>query len=343
MDAKFILYAFLIQGMVFSYVWTGYYVGGGQIFSYHYNMTYTWVNEGIRVKIVGNATMQYEGAPIKPQVYPFSSKGLEPTYYQLFYEGKNGPEEFILYFTNFTTTTVNLEGVTIPAIKFYKGDSYLIVSAQYGFPIEGYAQNYLPYSSATESDNISLKLTKVSPLPSFVSSERLYEVVLNLRQTETKTFPKVVYVIAPSAKITAKQLNTTVIDVEAKGYATLIFPLDEFPLVEPIGEMIINGKYYYFYPNQTTNYFGTYYVAIPENESNPYMAVTIGKYFVIFVPNGGNVSVFLANGENPLVSYKVIDEDSLKYQIMSNIYYIIPAIAVIAVIVTVVLLRRRGS
>ncbi|BCU70230.1 hypothetical protein [Stygiolobus caldivivus] len=355
MDVKFILYAFLIQGMVFSYTWSGYYIGGGQILSYHYNMTYTWLDTGINVNIVGNVSTQYQGAPIKPQVQPYSASSLMPTYYSLFYPDKYGPEEFILYFTNFTTTTADVKGEEIPAIKFYRGNSYLIVSAQYGFPIQGYAQNYLPYSSATSFDNISINLTDVKPLPNLTSSETLYQVLLHLRVNQTSTLTKAVYVVSSKSTITAssvtheinnKSFSYTSININANGYATIILPLSGFPITEPLGQITVDGKNYYFYMNQTINPFGVYYTAIYENTSNPYMAVTIGKYFVIFVPNGGNISLTLDDQQNPLVSYQVINMDSPLQQLESNhlIYYIIPAVvAIIAVLVIAVLRHRRAS
>jgi len=349
MVEKIVLYAFLIQGLILSYTISSYISGGGQIFISNYNMTMQWQDQGIALNITGKST--YYPAPlVKPQVTPYNEQGEEPTYYSFLYSDETGGLQFILFFTNFTLTSATVNGTSIPAIKFYNGNSYLIISAQYGFPIKGVAYNYISSLRLQAVDNISINMTGINPLPPLEKSGSLYKLTLKLSPNVTES----VYVVTPQANISAKSVthelenktySLAAINLESKGYITVIIPIDEFPLVEPTGTVIVNGSNYFFKMNESTTPFGTYYQSIPGNTSNPYMGFTIGKYFLLVFPSGGNISIILQNLKNPLVSYQVTDLSSPYYpftEFLQQYWIVLVMVIVLAVVVTVILKHRRG-
>ncbi|QGR18567.1 hypothetical protein [Stygiolobus azoricus] len=349
MVEKIILYAFLIQGLVLSYTVSSYISGGGQIFISNYNMTMQWQDLGIGLNITGKE-IYYPTPLVKPQVTPFNSQGEELTYYSFLYRDETGGLQFILFFTNFTLTSATVNGTNIPAIKFYNGNSYLVISAQYGFPIKGVAYNYISSLRIQAVDNISINMTGINPLPPLEKSGSLYKLTLKFSPNVKES----VYVVTPQAIISAKSLtykleNKTfslgAINLESKGYVTVIIPIDDFPIVEPTGTVLVNGSNYFFKMNGSVTPFGTYYQAIPGNTSNPYMGFTIGKYFLLIFPNGGNISIILQNLENPLTSYHVTDLSSPYYpftEFLQQYWIPLAVVIVLVVLVTVILRYRRG-
>jgi len=339
---KAILFIFILQGTVFSYSISAYAVGAGQVNIYNYTINATWLGDAFNISMSLNYTFKYLKAPLNATSYKTSSYFMAPTIYDIFYLNPQGGIQYILYFTNYSATTVTLDGKSIPAIKFYNGSTYLIVSAQYGFPIEGYGENYLPFSIKGATANLSINLNKLSPLPSFDSQYSLYYLILN--------FPHESYdigIVSPNAKISVTNVTLVkgesvgVINIMANGYATVILPLSGFPnFIEPLGEIIYNSSRYYFYMNFTNNYYGKYYLPIYYNASNPFMGLTIGHYFVLFFPIGGNISIYLNNLYNPIISYKVIEKENTSFSLFLIIGAIL-SIVIVSVVVIKILKSRK--
>jgi len=335
MTASIILFAFLIPGMIFSYTLTSstYYINQGQYLSYTYYFNMTWDYTHFDMNVISNVTSVTP--PLKPyyNVSRFNTTTL--TFYDIYYNQYYLP--IISLFTNFTMINygINNGSVTIPAIKFFNpGGSYMIVSAQYGFPIR-------IYNATTENGmkfNFSVKLNFVKPLPSFVNSYNLYKVNMTdvIGKSKVSNF---VYVVSPSAKIS--YYNTVIgnqtlgaLNISAKGYATVILPISGFPFTEPEGTIYVNGKPYYIIV-QLSSVYGEFYYSTEYASTNvPFMGAMIGHFYVLFFPEGGNISIVFTQGK--IISIAVYSSNNL-IDLLKHyaVYEILGVVAIIAIVIFV--------
>ena len=335
MTASIILFAFLLPGMIFSYTLSSssYNINQGQYLTYTYYFNMTWDYSHFNMNVISNVTSVTP--PLKPyyNVTRFNTTTL--TFYDIYYNQYYLP--IISLFTNFSIINyvINDGSTTIPAIKFFNsGGSYMIVSAQYGFPIS-------VYNATTEKGmkfNFSVKLNFVKPLPTFIKSYNLYKVVMTDVVGKSKSV-NYLYVISPSADISSSNIvsgNQTLgtLNITAKGYATVILPISNFPFTEPEGTIYVNGKPYYIVVQLSSVYNEFYYSTAYASTDVPFMGAMIGHYYVLFFPEGGNISIVFSQGK--ITNISVYSSNNLIDLIEHYaIYEILGVIAILAVVIFV--------
>ncbi|AAY80611.1 hypothetical protein [Sulfolobus acidocaldarius] len=339
-----ILFVLLASGSFLSYTLSSYAIGNGTANIYHYvlNATSTGTEYNVSVFLNWSYSNLYEYVN-KYDYSTFHKNFQVPDLYYIFYHSNPSTLAYILLFNNVTLTTYNLGGNQIPAIKFYNGDNYLTVSAQYGVMLQGFAKNYAGPSAGTL--NVSISLNSYKNLPSFVSNANMYTLNVSFMPNPS-ALSYTLYLVSPEAKISgsnmyvSKEISIAYLSILSKGFTTIIIP-SAYSIVRPIGEVIINQtNYYYFYLNGTLTYYGTYFTPKYYNSTTPFTIDTIGKYIVIFFPTGGNITVFLNNGNNPLYGVKVTGETGNKNTPLS-LYLIIIGVVIVLVVAIIVLRFRK--
>mgnify|MGYP001772526545 CR=1 FL=1 len=324
MTASIILFVFLIPGMIFSYTLSAstYYINQGQYLSYTYYFNMTWDYTHFDMTVISNVTSVTP--PLKPYYNISRFNGTTLSFYDIYYNQYYLP--IISLFTNFTLIDygINNGSVIIPAIKFFNpGGSYMIVSAQYGFPIR-------IYNETTEKGmkfNFSVKLNFVKPLPSFVKSYNLYKVNITDVVGRSKV-TSIVYIVSPSAKMS--YYNTVIanqtfgaLNISAKGYATVILPISGFPFTEPEGTIYVNGRPYYIIVQLSSIYGEFYYSTTYASTNIPFMGAMIGHYYVLFFPEGGNISIVFSQGKIIDVNVQSSNNSLISYAIYGSLAVVI--------------------
>jgi len=332
MTASVILFAFLLPGMIFSYTLSSssYYINQGQYLSYTYNFNMTWDYSHFNMSVISNVTSVTP--PLKPyhNVSTYNTTAL--TFYDIYYNQYYLP--IISLFTNFSMINygINNGSITIPAIKFFNsGGSYMIVSAQYGFPIS-------VYNATTENGikfNFSVKLNFVKPLPTMIKSYNLYKVVMTDVVGKSKSVNSL-YIVSPSADISSSNTvigNQTLgaLNILSKGYATVILPISNFPFTQPEGTIYVNGKPYSMIVQLSSIYNEFYYSTEYASTDLPFMGAMIGHYYVIFFPQGGNISIVFSQGQIININVQSSADNLMNYAIYGSL----AIVAILAVIVFV--------
>lgn len=345
MTASIILFVFLLPGMMFSYTLssTSYFPTQGQYLSYVYNFNMTWDYTHFNMTI--QSITKAETPPLKPIQNVSTSYGTVTTFYDIFYTTYFYPIIYVLNnfsVVNYGVTVINHgtnESITIPAIKFFnKGGSYMIVSAQYGFPIS-------VYNATTENGekfNFSVNLNFVKPSLNFVKSYTLYKITLYEGNGKNQT--KVpVYVLSPSASFSFLNVNITgqlegTLNISSNGYVTMILPLSSFPNNEPEGTIYVNGTPYYLILEQNLINGYLYYATKYASTSVPFMGAMIGHYYVLFFPFGGKISLVFYQGQINNIHVMVMDKYP-SYSLLQFIPYI--GLGVVAILVIVFFIRKK--
>lgn len=339
-----LLFVFLLPGTVFSYSLSsvGYYLnypysGVATYISniYHFNMTYEGSHFLVHTENYTKIVLSIPGLENKTEYnQTVSVNGSSLDFYSIYYPILTPA---FLPFYNFTVTTYSWENLhSIPVIKFYDSNGgYLIVSAQYGFPIVAY--NRTVSSSSNYTMNLTLNFVK-NP-PPFITSYSLYKLYLTFKIGNSNV-KEVVYVISPDATfsyINTKISNFTVSElvINAKGYATILFPISGFPFTEPSGNIFINKSSYAFTPIQTNDFGYIYYKTEYDSVNNPFMATMLGHYYIIFVPNGGNITIMLSNFDDGIITSISGSSSTVSNQIATN-WPLISGIGILAIFVIIV-------
>lgn len=299
-----LLFVFLLPHMVFSYsIHSAYYYinypnpGHTSYITYQYNFNMTYVGSHFQLHIRNSTVFVLSIPGLKnTTVYNGTSteNGSSIDFYTIYYPVFT---PVFIPFNNFTVTTYSTANLpSIPVLKFYNQEGgYAIVSAQYGFPISVY--NYT--STSSSKYNMTLSLNFVKPLPNFDTKYNLFNVILTYALGNNH-FKEKLYVVSPSATfsyINTVYENNTVSElvVNAKGYATIILPIGGFPFIEPSGILYVNGTQYSFAVEDEVIFGELYYRTLYGSFNNPFMATMLGHYYVIFVPDGGNITIMFSN------------------------------------------------
>jgi len=335
MTASIILFAFLLPGMIFSYTLSSssYYINQGQYLTYTYNFNMTWDYTHFNMSVISNVTSVTP--PLKPyhNVSTYTTTAL--TFYDIYYNQYYLP--IISLFTNFSVINygINNGSTTIPAIKFSNsGGSYMIVSAQYGFPIS-------VYNATTENGikfNFSVKLNFVKPLPTVSKSYNLYKVIMTDVVGKSKSINSL-YIISPSADISSSNTvigNQTLgtLNIVSKGYATVILPISHFPFTQPEGTIYVNGKPYSMVVQLSSIYNEFYYSTEYASTDVPFMGAMIGHYYVIFFPEGGNISIVFSQGQITNINTQSSTDNLMNYAIYGSL-------AIVIILAVVVFLWKK--
>lgn len=315
-----VLFVFLLPGTVFSY----------SLYSSSYYINYPIKGESANITNIYYFNLTYEGSRFPVHIFNetkivFTVPGIENKTAFNKTSSINGTEiDFFsiyypiftpafLVFHNFTVTTYSEANLpSIPVLKFYDNSgSYAIFSAQYGFPISAY--NFTLNSNIKY--NMTLNLNFVKPLPKFITSYTLYKVHLTYIIGKT-TVREIAYVISPQASFSyfntkfANQ-NVSELSVIAKGYATIILPVSGFPFTEPSGNIYVNNTEYNFILEQQNLFGYLYYKTQYASVNNTFMSTMLGHCYVIFVPNGGNVTIMFDQGNITQISSQIISSNIL--------------------------------
>ncbi|BFH74129.1 hypothetical protein SJAV_20730 [Sulfurisphaera javensis] len=345
MVSSIILFAFLIPGMIFSYTLSSssLYVSHNQYFYYNDSILMKWEDTHFNMTVFNNLTV----TTISPKLPPYHNVSVSSynvlTYYDIYYSPYYLPIIAVLSNFSIINYPVNVNGsnVTVPAIKFYdNGGGYMIVSAQYGFPISVYNKTF----ENGIKFNFSVRLNYIqSPSPlNFVKSSNLYKVKLNfLIGTEHKY--EEVYVISPSSSFAYGNIklgNQTfpALNISAHGYVAVILPISEFPYIEPSGNIYVNGSIYSILLQQLSSdgyfYWSTTYEY--QNKSFPFIGAMIGHYYVMFFPEGGDISIIFINSGGEIVGVTYTTPVDFSQ------YILIGGISIAVILVIVAVLKKRG-
>lgn len=340
-----LLFVFLLPGTVFSYslssigYYSNYQNSGTSYYItniYHFNMTYVGTHFLVQTE---NYTKVVSSVPglLNRTLYNNTTtvNGSAIDFYSVYYPILTPA---FLPFFNFTVTTYSWANLqSIPVIKFYDNNGgYLIVSAQYGFPIVAYNRT----TSSSYNYTMNLTLNFVKNPPPFITSYTLYTLNLTYKVGNSNV-NEIVYVVSPNASfsyINTKLSNFTVSElvVNAKGYATILLPISGFPFIEPSGNIFINGTEYTLILVQTNDYGYIYYKTEYDSMNNPFMGTMLGHYYVIFVPNGGNVTIMFSNfNDGVITNLNVHTSTSSKTSVISN-WILISGIGILAIVVFLV-------
>lgn len=335
-----VLFVFLLPGTVFSYSLysSGYYANypfkgeNANITNiFYFNLTYEGSHFPVHIVNETEITISVSGLENKTLYNKTSSiNGSETDFFSIYYPIFTPA---FLVFHNFTVTTCSLSNLpSIPVLKFYDSSGgYAIFSAQYGFPIKAY--NFSLNNNVKYHMNLTLNFVK--PLPHFISTYTLYEVSITYTLGK-QTVNEDVYVISPHASfsyINTEFDNQSVseLSVLAKGYATIILPELGFPFTEPTGNIFVNHTEYVFGLKQQLLFGYLYYKTQYYSVNNTFMSTMLGHYYVIFVPNGGNVTIQFDQGNITQVSSKVISSNETNWEFIAEIASGIVVLLAIAV------------
>mgnify|MGYP001770646881 CR=1 FL=1 len=319
------IFLFLLVGSQFTYVYHFYMTNGFIVFNGKIIWNLTW--EGDIFNATG--TVDYiliNGSQVKNYSYNISE-----SQNQYLHDWYTLTTIFFPYFV-VNSYSLGYYNGSIPSITLRMSrDSNIVISAQYGFPLEG------QWIGNRGGFNTTYNFTLVkSPLTLSDYRYSVYKVNISKDVEFTILTPNLVRV--SKASYTIQVMNSSVtfpgMSIVGRGFLTFIFPSYEVSEFGGLAALFYNGsKYFVGLSQNTVEYM---------NSTNPFFITVLGHYVFMFFPYGGNVTlIFYDPKMNVSISVSEISGGSTTYT--NYVILGVIAAAVLGLGTVLVLRVRRPS